>query len=176
MPRSLSMARWRWPKTRTPASRPTRSTPTWSSFLRHRAVPTAVQLEAAHGKAGLTVHLESHPQTALLHLAARGRLELDALRQRCATKDAGAGPAGDRADGDHTTICQPRIDGLTAKLFRPYGRCGVTLRPVRSACKHIPPKQKSSASPPTRAGYARRRSSCRIRAANRSYAPRSPRA
>ena len=30
-------------------------------------------------------HLESHPQTALLHLAAHGRPQLDAVRQRCAT-------------------------------------------------------------------------------------------
>lgn len=45
----------------------------------------AARLEAESGRQGFAARIESHPQKALLHLAQRGRIELDAVRKRCPT-------------------------------------------------------------------------------------------
>ena len=43
------------------------------------------RIEGEHGKEGFTAAAESHPLKALIHLTRRGRLDLDAVKQRCAT-------------------------------------------------------------------------------------------
>ena len=52
-------------------------------FERLRA--DAAQLLAESGEDGFTARIESYPHKALLHLWRRGRLDLAAVRQRCAT-------------------------------------------------------------------------------------------
>lgn len=50
-----------------------------------RLLAEAARLAAEGGGDDFSTRVESHPQKALLHLAHRGRLELDAVKKRCAT-------------------------------------------------------------------------------------------
>lgn len=50
-----------------------------------RLISEAARVAEEVGKEGFIERVESHPQKALLHLAHRGRLELDAVKKRCAT-------------------------------------------------------------------------------------------
>lgn len=56
-----------------------------SRTCHERLLAEAARLEAEHGKAGFTAAVDSYPHKALLHLAQRGRLDLEAVQKRCAT-------------------------------------------------------------------------------------------
>jgi hypothetical protein len=51
----------------------------------HKLLSEAARLVAESGPGGFAAAVEPLPHKALLHLAQRGRLDLDAVRKRCAT-------------------------------------------------------------------------------------------
>lgn len=55
------------------------------SACHERLRTEALRIETTSGPGGFAAAAEPHPHKALLHLAQRGRLDLDAVRKRCAT-------------------------------------------------------------------------------------------
>lgn len=61
------------------------SLPALIETCRLQLLAESERLLSEHGSAGFAVAVEPHPAKALLHLAARGRLDRDALQKRCPT-------------------------------------------------------------------------------------------